>query len=175
MGLSLARLLTGLAQFVQHPHRAHICLVHLGWVAFLFFSVMHFWWFEFALAHVRVWTFEFYLFQTCYAALFFFICTVLFPDSMGEYSSYADYFHSRRRWFYGLLASLFAIDLFDTLWKGATHFHALGWEYPIRQGIMIAFCLIAMLVEKERYHQVGVILMLATQIYWILHYYRFLP
>lgn len=174
MGLSLARLLTGIARFVQHPRREHIYPVHLGWVVFLFSAVIHFWWFEFALEHVERWTFEFYLFLICYAALFFFICTILFPDHMEEYNGFADYFHSRQRWFYGLLASLFAVDVIDTAWKGAAHFQALGLEYPIRQSIMVMLCIIAMFVKSRPFHQVFVVAVLIAQFYWILRYFQFL-
>jgi hypothetical protein len=39
----------------------------------------------------------------------------------------------RRKWFYGLLAGKFLIDLVDTAIKGREHFISLGVEYPIRQ------------------------------------------
>lgn len=175
MGLSLARLLAGLARFVQHPKGEHIYLVHLGWVVFLFSAVIHFWWSEFALAHVERWTFEYYLFLICYAALFFFICTILFPDRMEEYEGFADYFHSRQKWFYGLLAGLFVVDVVDTLWKGMAHFQALGLEYPFRQCIMVALCISAMFIKRRRFHQVFVGVAVIAQFYWILHYFQFLP
>lgn len=68
---------------------------------------MHFWWFEFGLKRIGVWTFEIYLFVISYAALFFFLGALLFPDRMDEYSGFAEYFHPRQKWFYGLLAALF--------------------------------------------------------------------
>jgi len=42
-GLSVTRLLTGLARFVQHPARERIYLVHLGWALFLLLAIVHFW------------------------------------------------------------------------------------------------------------------------------------
>jgi hypothetical protein len=94
-GLCITRLLTGLARFVQHPARPQIYPVHLGWVVFLLLAVMHFWWFEFGLERVGVWSFELYLFLVGYASLFFFTSTLLFPDKMDEYAGFADYFHAR--------------------------------------------------------------------------------
>jgi hypothetical protein len=102
-GLCITRLLTGLARFVQHPARQRLYLVHFGWVLFLLLAIVHFWWFEFGLSRIQRWTFEIYFFVICYAILFFFISTLLFPDGMEEFSGYADYFHARQRWFYGLL------------------------------------------------------------------------
>lgn len=174
MGLSLARLLSGLARFVQHPHREPIYLVHLGWVIFLFSAVIHFWWFEFGLTHITQWTFEFYLFLICYAALYFFICAILFPDRMEEYNGFADYFHARQKWFYGLLGGLFVVDIIDTLLKGTAHFQELGLEYLIRQSAMTVLCVIAMFVKRRPFHQAFVIAALIGQFYWILRYYQFL-
>ncbi|TWG92469.1 hypothetical protein L598_000500001350 [Mesorhizobium sp. J18] len=171
MGLSVTRLLTGLARFVQHPGRDQIYPVHLGWVAFLLSAVIHFWWFEFGLVHVDRWTFPLYVFVICYAALFFFICAMLFPDRMDDYAGFADYFHSRQKWFYGLLAGLFAIDVVDTLLKGTAHFQALGIEYPIRQGLLALLAVIAMFVRDWRYHAALVSFALVAQISWILRYY----
>ncbi|TKT82400.1 hypothetical protein [Aquamicrobium sp. LC103] len=174
MGLSIARLLSGLTRFVQHPGREQVYLVHLGWVAFLFFAVIHFWWFEFALSRIDRWTFELYIFIICYAALFFFICALLFPDRMEEYGGFADYFHSRQKWFYGLLAALFVADVIDTLWKGKAHFLALSPEYPIRQALLFLFAVIAMFVRNRHFHLVFVSVALIAQISWILRNFQIL-
>lgn len=174
MGLSIARLLNGLARFVQHPNKNHIYSVHLGWVVFLFLAVVHFWWFEFGLLRINRWTFELYVFVILYAALFFFICALLFPDQMQEYSGYEDYFHSRQKWFYGLLATLHATDVLDTLAKGQDHFRELSPEYPIRQAVMIALSIIAMFVTSRRFHLGFVSLALLVQIMWIVQYFQVL-
>jgi hypothetical protein len=84
----VTRLLTGLARFVQHSVRDRIYLAHLAWAFFLLLAIVHFWWFEFGLQRIGVWTFEIYLFVICYAALFFFLVALLFPDRMDEYSGF---------------------------------------------------------------------------------------
>lgn len=167
-GLSVARLLNGLARFVQHPKRAHIYGVHLGWVFFLLLAVVHFWWFEFALVKVERWTFELYFFVICYAALYFFICAILFPDDMREYAGFKAYFHSRRAWFYSLLAVLFTVDMLDSALKGAAHFKSLGLEYPIRQSVLIGLSLVGTQVASERYHYGFVIIAMAAEVWWII-------
>jgi ABC-type glycerol-3-phosphate transport system permease component len=106
VGLSIGRLLTGLARFVQHPRQQKIYPVHLVWTFFMLVYVIHFWWWEFRLAGVQ-WTFVLYCFAAFYASVFFFLCTMLFPDTMYEYKGFADYFMSRRRWFFGILIGTF--------------------------------------------------------------------
>ncbi len=168
IGLSVTRLLTGLARFVQHPDREHIYWVHLGWVAFLLLAVIHFWWFEFGLLRIEVWRFEIYFFVICYAILFFFTCSILFPDRMDEYSGFADYFHSRQKWFYALLASLFVVDVVDTALKGSEHFRSLGVEYPIRQGVLFGLAMIAMFIKDRRYHAAFAVVCIVAEVVWIL-------
>lgn len=174
VGLSVARLLTGLARFVQHPGRERIYGVHLGWVCFLILAVMHFWWFQFGLSHLERWTFEIYFFVICYAAVYFFICTLLFPDTMAEYKGFADYFHSRQRWFYGLLASLFLIDLVDTALKGAAHFRSFGPVYPVQQAVLAGLALAAIVVRARWYHALLVALAILAEVAWILRQFEVL-
>lgn len=168
LGLSVSRLLNGLSRFAQHPLRNRVFATHLIWVAFAFLCVVHFWWFEFYLASVHTWTFELYIFIIFYASLYFVLCAILFPDSMEEYSGYADYFMSRRKWFYGLIALIFAVDLVDTAIKGSAHFHSFGIIYPARNVVYVGVAIVAMFVSAKRFHLTIAILALAFQIFWIL-------
>jgi hypothetical protein len=52
-GLSITRLFTGLARFVQHPNRVAVYPVHLAWVLFILLYVVEFWWWEFRLSKQR--------------------------------------------------------------------------------------------------------------------------
>lgn len=167
VGLSVARLLTGLAQFVQHPLRERVYPVHLGWVIFLLLGITHFWWYEFGLSRLEQWSFEVYFFIFFYAALFFFICTLVFPDRKEEYSGFKEYFHSRQKWFYGLLAVLFLVDIVDTLIKGMEHFRSAGVDYPYRQVALAMLAVIAMFVHDKRYHIAFVVIALVAQFWWI--------
>lgn len=115
VSLGIARLLSGVARFVQHPGRKRAYGVHLLWTLSLLLSMMHFRWWEFSLAHLPVWRFETYFFVVGYAALYYFLCAILFPDDLAEYTGYRDYFMSRRRWFFGLLATAYVVDVADTL------------------------------------------------------------
>lgn len=167
-GLSVARLLTGLARFVQHPERERIYFVHLGWAIYLLLAVVHFWWFEFALSRIGIWTFPVYFFIICYAALFFFLSTILFPDRMEEYSGYDQYFHSRQKWFYGLFAAILLVDIVDTSLKGAEHLRYLGAGYLARQAVLGALAAGAMFIRDRRYHLAFVAIAIISQAVWIL-------
>jgi hypothetical protein len=168
LGLSMSRLVTGLARFIQHPKRELIYPVHIGWVLFLLLTIIHFWWYEFALSTIRHWTFELYFFVILYAILFAMISSLLFPDRMDEYSGFEDYFQSRRQWFYGLLALTFLIDMADTALKGAEHFQSLGIEYPIKQTLLALLSISAIFISSKKYQIGFIVFALIYQATWIL-------
>lgn len=167
IGLGITRLLTGAARFVQHPGKDRIYIVHLGWVLSLLLMLVHFWWWEFGLSHLGGWTFQVYLFLIGYAILLFLMCTLLFPDNIAEYSGYEEFFISRRRWFFGLLAITFLFDLVDTLIKGRAHFEEFGLEYLMRTPAYVLLCLVAMHVSDRRFHLAFVAASLIYQISFI--------
>ena len=152
VGLALARLLNGLARFVQHPGGARPYPTHLLWTAFMLLAVVHFWWFEFGLSRVAGWSFGIYLLVIGYAALHFFTVVVLYPDRIDDYDGWAGYFHARQGWFFGLLAALLLVDLADSALKGPGHFADLGRFYPLRQLVLAAACVAAACVRDRRFH-----------------------
>ncbi len=174
LGLCVSRLLTGAARFIQHPGKQKIYLVHLAWVGFLLLSVVHFWWLEFGLRSVPVWTFEKYLFVIFYAGLYFMLCTLLFPDSIEEYSGYQDYFISRRTWFFSLLAVLYLTDIGDTLLKGWSHYELYGLEYPIQAGVFIILSIIAAITPNLKFHTFFAIAALIYQLTFTLRHFAVL-
>jgi hypothetical protein len=150
VGLCITTLLNGFARFVQHPKRAQVSILHLGWAASLLLWIIHFWWWEFRLTLVPQWTFAIYFFVILYAILFYFLSTLLFPSDLQDYSGYEEYFLSRRKWFFGFLAATFVADIVDTNLKGSAYLHSFGVEYPIRIAVSLAVCLIAMLTKNRR-------------------------
>ncbi|MFZ0841126.1 MAG: hypothetical protein WAM77_26985, partial [Xanthobacteraceae bacterium] len=91
LGLSVVRLVGGVARFVAHPGRQRSSLIHFGWVAWALLKVLTFWWWEFGLSRIE-WNFGIYFFVCVYASMFFFLSVLLFPDDLREYDGYQDYF-----------------------------------------------------------------------------------
>ena len=117
LGLGVSHLLRGLARIVQHPKEYQVYWVHLVWSLFLFLYLIHFWWWEFRLRQVMEWTFPRYFFVALYATLLYMLCTLLFPEEMGDYKGFDEYFYSRRSWIFSFMALLFVADVGDTLLK----------------------------------------------------------
>lgn len=171
LGLSLARLVNGLTRFVQHPGTIKIYPVHLGWVIFLFITIAHFWWYEFHLSRISVWTFPLYGFLLFYAMVFAALTALLFPDHMYEYKGFEDYFEQRKRWFFGLLALAFLLDIGDTLIKGDDYLQSLGTEYLIRQVAFVVLSIAAVLITSKKLQMVLVLAAISYQLSWILRLY----
>jgi hypothetical protein len=171
VGLCITTLLNGFARFVQHPRRAQVSILHLGWAASLLLWVIHFWWWEFRLTLVPQWTFAIYFFIILYAILFYFLCTLLFPSDLQDYSGYEEYFISRRKWFFGFLAATFVADVIDTSLKGSVYLHSFGIEYPIRIVVSLIVCCIAMFTKHRRIQLVLLAVSLLYQISFIVRLY----
>ncbi|ARU05653.1 hypothetical protein CCO03_14015 [Comamonas serinivorans] len=167
IGLGVTRLLSGVARIVQHPAQYRLYPVHLAWVASVLLSLVHFWWWEFGLYQVEVWTFGTYLFVIGYAILLFLQCALLFPDSLQDYLSYQDFFLARRSWFFGLLAATSLFDVIDTLIKGEEHFSRFAGEYLVRTPILVVLCIVAALTRSRVFHVAFVSSALMYQLSWI--------
>jgi hypothetical protein len=172
VGLCITTLLNGFARFVQHPRRAKVSILHLGWAASLLLWVIHFWWWEFRLTLIQQWTFAIYFFVILYAILFYFLATLLFPSDLMDYSGYEDYFLSRRRWFFGFLAATFVADVIDTTLKGSAYLHSFGVEYPVRIVGGLVLCCIAMFTRNRRAQLTLLAVSLLYQISFIVRLYN---
>lgn len=167
LGMSITRLLAGIAHFVQHPHKYKLYPVHLGWVAWMLLLAVHFWWWEFWLQTIVSWNFETYVFLITYAILLYLLCALLFPDNIAEYSGYEEFFISRRKWFFGILACAFVFDYIDTWLKGREHLETFGTEYMIRTPAYVALCIVGMITSNRRFHLFFVAASLFYQVSWI--------
>ncbi|QCI63839.1 hypothetical protein [Phreatobacter stygius] len=167
IGVGIARILTGIASFIQHPGRNRVSSLHMLWVASTLIELVLFWWWEFALARIAHWNFAAYLFLISYAVVLFLLAALLFPDNIAEYGGYEDFFIKRRRWFFSLLAVTFAFDVVDTIIKGAEHWNRLSTEYLVQVPLGLTLCAVAW-SSKNRNVQIGVVLVhIAYQAYWI--------
>lgn len=167
LGLGITRLLTGLAGFLQHPTRRKAYPVHIGWTFMVLLTLIHFWWWEFGLIDLERWTFEIYLFLIGYAILLFLLCTLLFPDTLSEYSGYEDFFISRRGWFFAIYGLTIVFDVVDSLIKGPTHYALFAQEYWFRVPIYLILCGVAIWTPDRRFHTLFVTVGLVYELTWI--------
>jgi len=174
VGLGLTHLLRHVARIIERPRAHPVYGVHLLWAGFMFFYVLHFWWWQFSLSHQAHWNFTLYLYITLYALLLYLLCALVFPESLPEGTGYRDYFYERRRWFFGLLALMFAIDIGDTLIKGTAYMQQLGTEYWIRNAMYVLASLVAIATRNPRFHGAFAVAALLYELSWIWRRYEIL-
>ncbi len=173
VGLSIARLLTGLARTIQHPNQGARGGVQFVWVLVLLVAVLHFWWFQFALLRTQLWTFERYVFVVGYAALHFFLATILYPDHASDGSD-EDYFMAHRRAFFLSLVTLIVFDTVDSCLKGMPHLMSLGLPYALRQLSFLSICVAGFTARLRSVQCAIAIIALALEILWISYRYTYL-
>jgi hypothetical protein len=171
IGLGLAHLLKGLAQLVQHPGRYKPYWVHLLWVGFMFLNLIFFWWWEFALVEIEVWKFRDYAFVILYAVILYLLCAMLFPSDLDDYDGYADYFLSRRIWFFGLFAVSNVVDVYDTMLKGMDHFSELGVAYIVFTTAFMILAITGAITRRHSVHAGLVIVAIIYQTWWALRFW----
>jgi len=168
LSISIARLLLGGVKLIQHPGRTRPYWVHLLWALYIFLMLIHFWWWEYRLKMITQWTFQEYFFVVLYITMYFSLCALLFPDDLNDYKgSFEDYFFSRKKWFFGVLAASFVADIIDTYLKGKDYFLHQQAEYPVRNAVHFAFCIIAMFVSSRKFHAILVILFILYELSYI--------
>src|SRR6218665_319089 len=167
IGLGITRMLAGLAGFIQHPGRHRVSLLHMLWVGSILLELVLFWWWEFGLSRIPAWSFGVYLFLVGYAVVLYLISALLFPDNIAEYAGYEDFFIRRRRWFFGLLAATFVLDVVDTLIKGTEHWSQLSGDYLVQVPIGLALCLVAYVSARRGVHIALASVHILYQAYWI--------
>jgi len=174
LGLSIAQLLKGVAKFIQHPGRDKVYVLHLTWVFYTFLVIIHFWWWEFNLRSIHAWTFPMYFFILIYATTYYLSASLLFPDDLKDYSGFKDYFQSRKKWFFGVVALTYLLDVCDSLLKGSTMLEHLGIIYYISIALHISICGLAIKIENEKFQYAIVAIFILYQLVFIYNDYLFL-
>lgn len=172
IGLGITQLLRGLARLIQNPGHYQTYWVHLLWVATMFFHMVFWWWWEFRLGDIENWTFFLYAFVVLYAFVFYLACALLFPEDLSDYDGFRDYFYSRRRWFFGLLAFSLLLDVGDSWLKGSEHFASLGMEYALATLAKLVLFVTAAVVQNKRFHSLFAVAFLAYQIFWAIRMFE---
>ncbi|MGO4739004.1 hypothetical protein AB4099_20830 [Bosea sp. 2KB_26] len=167
IGLGITRMLTGIAGFIQHPDRYRVSMLHMLWVGSILLELVLFWWWEFGLSRIATWSFSVYIFLIGYAIVLYLLAALLFPDNVAEYAGYEDFFINRRRWFFGLMAASFVLDMVDTLIKGPERWSLLSGDYVIQVPIGLALCLIGCVFAQFRVQIAIAAVHIAYQAYWV--------
>lgn len=171
LGLSVTHIVQSIVKRIAHPAQTKFYWVHLLWVAFLFLLIIHFWWWEFSLRAIHEWNFLKYLFLITYSILFYASTYLLLPTELDEYEDFKDYYYSRKKWFFSVIALTYVLDIIDTSLKGSSYLASLGDEYYASLAIHIILFAIVMQTKKEWVHALFASAFILYQISWIYRVY----
>ncbi|APX69785.1 hypothetical protein [Brucella sp. 10RB9210] len=116
VGLCFSRFLLFCAEFIQHPKKHKISLIHFGWLFFSFTMVIAYWW------SILIDRFDvpygppLYIASLLNIFCLYFIIVILTPEDIDEYGGYERYFISRRLWIFSFII-LFIIlnDVYEVI------------------------------------------------------------
>lgn len=163
ISLSVARILSGLARFLQHPKRNKVSALHLLWVSSILLELILFWWWAVPLGKDVEWTFAAFILQISYAIILFLLSALLFPDDIEEYKGYQDFFVHRRYWFFTLLASTWAIDIAKALVAGGN----VSSSLLLHASITLFLCALAAFFKNPKVQIAIVLIYISRQLFSI--------
>ncbi len=166
IGLAITHVLNALAAAVHrlrgHGEPLRLEAVYLLWVGVMLTWLISFWWFEFKFQEIAsTWSYGLYLFVITYAVALFLVSAVLVPNRMvGVGDSYA-YFMDGRKWFFGGLIVLVALDTVDSFLKGTDW--GLRPIFLLQSGVYVTAAVVGMLSSRRSVQLAGAIVALVLQ------------
>jgi hypothetical protein len=157
LGLSLSRLLVGLARVVVDPER-RIHWLPLLWTIQLFIFQVVLWWLVFQRAEQESWSFLHYVVLIGYPVLFFFQAVLLYPELGPDDEGTLQSFLSRRRWFFAIFILFFLLDIAEAILAAE-----VAWTWRgLATAILIPGAIFgtAMVTRNRAYHAVVALLAL---------------
>ena len=156
----MAQLLLGVSRLIQDPEQARPYWVHLSWVLTMFVYSVFWWWWEFNLNELEVWTFGAYLLVILYAFLIFLMCALLSPVKVSGYDGFEDYYYTKRAWIFGTFLMMQFVDIGVGLIKGIDYFLELGALYYVGESLIIVFSAMAIVTRNKSFHAAFVLALL---------------
>lgn len=170
IALAIAHLLTAVAEGI-HRFRGHgepikIDVVFLLWVGFVLIWLVSFWWWEFKFQETAVeWSYGLYLFIISYAIVLFMLAEILVPHRMrGVSDSYA-HFMEGRKWFFGTLLLMQAIDVADTFLKG--YEWGMRPEVIATYSVTVSVAVVGIISERRSIQIAAAVVAFASQVLYV--------
>lgn len=160
VSLSVARILSGIARFIQHPKRNKLSVLHFLWVFSILFELILFWWWSVQLATRVEWTFSTFAVHISYAVMLFLMSALLFPDDIAEYKGYQDFFIQRRYWFFACLSTTWIIDIGKAVVAGSN----ISSHLMLHAATTFILCALAVFFKSPKLQIAIVLIYIARQV-----------
>ena len=165
IGLGMAQLLLGVSRLIQHPENARPYWVHLSWVLTMFVYSVFWWWWEFNLSVIEVWTFGAYLLVIFYTFLIFLMCALLSPVNLSGYDGFEQYYYAKRAWIFGTFLVMQFVDIGVALIKGMDYFMGLGIYFYVAEALIVILSAMAIATRNKSFHAAFVLALLTFLVF----------
>jgi hypothetical protein len=153
-GLALTHLLRGVGRVIELRHEVRPYWVHLVWALNVVVFVLAIWWGMYWWRGLQEWTAEWFFFIASYAVAIFMWGYVLFPAELSAGVNFETYFYLNRRWFFGIGAVVFLMDIPETLRKDVLNLRPVPVVYPYVITGFLVMCGIGFVTANRRVHSV---------------------
>jgi len=156
IGLALTHVLSGLGRIIHrlagHGDSIRLDWVHLTWVAHILSWIIFFWWYSFSWTARFEWSLLVFVFLIFYSVTLYLMCVVLIPSDLDEVTDFSRYFMSLRKWFFGGVILLIAVDFADSAVKGWSNVMDLGLGYATLRTFLFFGAIGAIRSSARWYH-----------------------
>jgi hypothetical protein len=160
MGLGITHLLIGVSKAIRHRDSIRGYWVHSVWTVNILVFIVVIWWGMFWWSSLGQWNFYQFLFVVLYAIVLFLLASILYPWEFARDFDFQEHFYRNRRWFFGIQALAWCIDVPETLLKAGAGLRELPQSYLVFVSSMLGLSLIGGATSNRLYHAV-------FSVYWL--------
>ena len=117
VGLAVAHMITSAGNLILYKKEIRLYWPHSLWCLNILLYLVNFWWFVFYWNRLEQWQYLIFLLLIFYAILLSLLKLVLIPPGFRSGFDFKEHFYARRKWFFGLSALIWLLDVMETYLK----------------------------------------------------------
>ena len=168
VGLGVVHILQGIGRGISRSRAPKLFWVHSIWVIQSLLYLFNFWWFQLGYRPVEAWSSALFMFILLYAVALYLQCAIVMPlDPRDDYEAY---FIEKRRWLYGILLLVTALDSVDSYLKPEGVHVSLPSPLAaaISLGVAVLIFGFGMYTKRKWYHGAVALLFFASTLLQVL-------
>jgi hypothetical protein len=154
MGLGITHLLIGVSKTIHYRDSVRVYWVHSVWTANVLFFIVVIWWGMFWWSSLERWGFYQFLFVVLYAIVLFLLASILYPWELAQDFDFQEHFFRNHRWFFGIQAFAWCIDIAETTLKAGAGLRDLPQLYLLFIPTLLILSLVGAVTSSRKYHAV---------------------
>jgi hypothetical protein len=169
LGLAVTQILQGFRGLLLARTRIQIYWPVIGWAVLVLLVCFQNWWSMFGMRNRHDWTFEQFAMVLLQTILIYMVAGLVFPDFFAEVIvDLKESFYAHRRWFFSLGFAIIVVSVCKGLVLDGRLPNPTDLGFHAIFGVTL---LIGALTQRERYHKILVVFVIAAFVLYILLLY----